>query len=81
MRGTLNDTQSSADVFYHRRRNLTSQFSALGSNLSSTVGNIDLSGTSSKLTKGFSELQQSMKESIGKTEEDAVTELPEGRFS
>ena len=52
----------------------------MGGNLANTVQGIDLSGTSSKLTKGLSEFQQTVKESIGRTDEDGVTELPEGRF-
>lgn len=58
-------------------KNLSSQFSSLSSNLHNTVSGIDLTGTSSKFTKGLNELQQSVKESIGRTDEDAVTELPE----
>jgi hypothetical protein len=54
---------------------------AVTGNLANSVQGIDLSGASSKLTKGFSELQQSVKESVGRTEEDAVTELPEGGSS
>jgi hypothetical protein len=58
---------------------LSSQFSSLSGNLANSVQGIDLSGTGSKFTKGFNELQQTVKESIGRTDEDAVTELPEGR--
>lgn len=60
------------------RRNLTSQFSSLSSNLSNTVSGIDIGSTSNKFTRGLSELQQSVKESIGRADDDAVTELPEG---
>lgn len=59
-------------------RNLTANLQGLTGQLQNSVQGIDLSGASSKLTKGFSELQQSVKESVGRTEEDAVTELPEG---
>ncbi|CAD6575584.1 MAG: hypothetical protein CYPHOPRED_005746 [Cyphobasidiales sp. Tagirdzhanova-0007] len=58
-------------------KNISSQFSSLSGNLANSMQGIDLSGTSSKLTKGLSELQQSVKESIGRADEDAVTELPE----
>merc|ERR1712093_3854 len=58
-------------------KNLTANFQSLSGNLANSVSGIDLSGTSNKLTKGLSELQQSVKESIGRTDEDAVTELPE----
>ena len=59
-------------------RNFSSNLQSLSGNLANSVQGIDLSGTSSRFTKGFSELQQSVKETIGKTEEDAITELPEG---
>lgn len=59
-------------------RNFSANLQNLSGNLANSVSGIDLSGTSSKLTKGLSELQQSVKESIGRTDEDAVTELPEG---
>jgi hypothetical protein len=63
------------------RRNFSANLTAVTGNLANSVQGIDLSGASSKLTKGFSELQQSVKESVGRTEEDAVTELPEGGSS
>ena len=59
-------------------RNFSANLQGLTGNLANSVQGIDLSGASSKLTKGLSELQQSVKESVGRTEEDAVTELPEG---
>lgn len=58
-------------------KNFSSNLQSLSGNLANSVQGIDLSGTSSRFTKGFSELQQSVKETIGKTEEDAITELPE----
>ncbi|KAK9893309.1 hypothetical protein P389DRAFT_156288 [Cystobasidium minutum MCA 4210] len=58
-------------------KNFSANLSSLGGNLAHSVQGIDLSGTSSKLTKGLSEFQQTVKESIGRTDEDGVTELPE----
>lgn len=59
-------------------RNFSTNISSLGGSLAHSVQGIDLAGTGSKFTKGFSELQQSVKENLGRTDEDAVTELPEG---
>jgi len=55
---------------------MQAQFAQATKNVAFGVGQIDLSGTGSKLTKQFNSLGQQIRESTGAVEDDDITELP-----
>ncbi|GAA6058593.1 hypothetical protein JCM10212_007032 [Sporobolomyces blumeae] len=62
-------------------KSLTTQLQAVAGQASSAVqgatSNIDLNSTGTKLSKGFANLSQTVKERTGQTVEDDITELPQ----